>query len=178
LPGDPSIIRHLHDLAALAERATLSRRFPELVLAAAEADAGRGGGAPAGDPATMFAEMLQRLETDPLWAREYEDFVRQVSFAGPGEVIDFAAALAACTQLIAVAMQFSRGTKKMMDRSPAAVSRHMALIRKRDTKPELLVRRLCGAKFRLYQGSCIVLHNLVTACDFRASSEEGAEPGS
>jgi hypothetical protein len=31
----------------------------------------------------MFVEMLQRLETDPLWAREYEDFVRAVSFAGP-----------------------------------------------------------------------------------------------
>jgi hypothetical protein len=43
--------------------------------------------------------MLHRLETDPLWAREYEEFVRQVSFAGPGEVIDFAAALAACTRL-------------------------------------------------------------------------------
>jgi hypothetical protein len=31
----------------------------------------------------MFSEMLHRLETDPLWVREYEDFVRQVSFAGP-----------------------------------------------------------------------------------------------
>ena len=55
----------------------------------------------------MFADMLQRLETDPLWAREYEDFVRAVSFAGPGEAIDFAHALAACIRLIAVA---DRGT--------------------------------------------------------------------
>ena len=28
-----------------------------------------------------------------------EDFVRQVSFAGPGEAIDFGAALAACVRL-------------------------------------------------------------------------------
>jgi hypothetical protein len=26
--------------------------------------------------------MLGQLETDPLWAREYEDFARQISFAG------------------------------------------------------------------------------------------------
>ena len=57
---------------------------------------------PAADPPTMFAEMLQRLETDPLWAREYEDFVQQVSFAGAGEVILFADALAACGRLVKV----------------------------------------------------------------------------
>jgi hypothetical protein len=78
------------------------------VLAAAAADVGRGGeSAAAGDPAVMFAEMLRRLETDPLWAREYEDFVRQVSFAGPGDAIDFAHALAACTRLVAVAYRGS-----------------------------------------------------------------------
>jgi hypothetical protein len=72
------------------------------VRAAAAADVGRGGGAAAGDPVTMFADMLRRLETDALWAREYEDFVRQVSFAGPGEVINFGDALGACLRLIDV----------------------------------------------------------------------------
>jgi len=103
---DPTIVRHLHDLAALERQVASARRFGELLLAAAMADVGRGGeGAVAGDPAAMFAEMLRRLETDPLWAREYEDFVRQVSFAGPGEVIDFAGAVAACTRLVAVAYE-------------------------------------------------------------------------
>jgi hypothetical protein len=96
---DPTIIRHLHDLAALEQHVALAPRFPELVLAAVEADAGRGGGT-AGDAAAMFAEMLRLLETDPLWAREYEEFVRQVSFAGSGEVMDFADALAACSRLV------------------------------------------------------------------------------
>jgi DNA mismatch endonuclease Vsr len=42
----------------------------------------------------------------------------------------------------------------MAGRSPAAVSRHMALIRKRDTRPELMVRRLVwsmGFRYRLYR---------------------------
>jgi hypothetical protein len=53
----------------------------------------------------MFAEMLRRLETDPLWAREYEDFVRQVSFAGAGEEIHFADAVAACARLVKLGLR-------------------------------------------------------------------------
>jgi hypothetical protein len=99
---DPTIIRHLHDLAALEVSVASAPRFPELVLAAAAADVGRGGETvPSGDPAAMFAGMLGRLETDPLWAREYEEFVQQVSFAVAGETIHFAAALTACGRLVA-----------------------------------------------------------------------------
>lgn len=102
---DPTIIRHLHDLAALEQHAASAPRFPELVRAAAAADVGRGGGAAVDDPAAMFTDMLRRLEADALWAREYEDFVRAVSFAGPGEAIDFAHAIAACSRLITVAYE-------------------------------------------------------------------------
>ena len=97
---DPTIVRHLHDLAALERHVASAPHFRDLVIAAAAVDVGRGGGTPAADPATMFADMLHRLETDPLWAREYEDFVRQVSFAGPGEAIHFPDALAACARLV------------------------------------------------------------------------------
>ena len=97
---DPTIIRHLHDLAALEQYAAAAPRFRELVLAAVAADQGRGG-APAIDPVSMFAEMLRRLESDPLWSREYEDFVRSVSFTGPGEVIGFNDARVACIRLVA-----------------------------------------------------------------------------
>jgi hypothetical protein len=101
-PGDdPTIIRHLHDLAALERHVSSAPRFAELVLAAAAGDAGRGRETASGtDPAEMFAEMLRRLETDPLWAREYQEFVRQVSFAGGSEVIHFADALATCSRLV------------------------------------------------------------------------------
>ncbi len=101
---DPTIIRHLHDLAALEQLAAVAPRFGELVKIAVAADEGRGG-APAADPKTMFAEMLRRLETDPLWAREYEEFVRQVSFAEAGREIHFADALAAITRLVRTAYE-------------------------------------------------------------------------
>jgi len=98
---DPTIIRHLHDLAALERHAVSAPRFAELVLAAAAADVDRGQGAEiSANPAMMFAEMLRRLETDPLWAKEYEEFVQQVSFARSGERIDFSDALAACARLV------------------------------------------------------------------------------
>jgi predicted nucleotidyltransferase component of viral defense system len=97
---DATIIRHLHDLAALERYAALAPRFPELVRAAAATDVGRGGGPAADDPAAMFAEMLKRLQNDPLWAREYEDFVAAVSFARSGDEIGFRKALAAAASLI------------------------------------------------------------------------------
>lgn len=96
-------MRHLHDLAALERQVGSAPRFAELVHAAVAADVGRGGErtTPA-DPAVMFADMLRRLETDPLWAREYGDFVRAVSFAGSGEATQFADAVAACKRLISL----------------------------------------------------------------------------
>ena len=49
----------------------------------------------------VIADMLRRVRSR--CAPEYQDFVREVSFAGPGEAIDFVDALAACTRLVAVA---------------------------------------------------------------------------
>ena len=46
--------------------------------------------------------MLYRLSTDKLWADEYAEFVRNVSFAGKDETIVFAAALEAVRRLVNV----------------------------------------------------------------------------
>jgi hypothetical protein len=100
---DPTIIRHLHDLAALGATASASSEFPRLVRGALAADKGRGGEATVpSDPAALFAGMLERLATDRLWASEYEDFVRQVSFADRGDLIGFDQALAALRDLVAL----------------------------------------------------------------------------
>lgn len=100
---DPTIIRHLHDLAALQPVVAASDDFRMLVKNAAADDEGRGGEAVAAiDPAALFVNMLERLETDPLWAAEYRDYVRQVSFADPGELIGFDPALVALKKLIAL----------------------------------------------------------------------------
>jgi hypothetical protein len=70
------------------------------LVATAVAAAKGWGGAAITDTTAMFAQMLRRLETDHLWVMEYEDFVRQVSFAVAGEEIHFADALRACRRLV------------------------------------------------------------------------------
>jgi hypothetical protein len=98
---DPTIIRHLHDLAALKAAVTASTDFVPLVRKAMEGDVGRGGDATASsDPATLLAGMLERLSTDRLWAGEYEAYVDAASFAASDELISFDRALAAVTELV------------------------------------------------------------------------------
>ncbi len=98
---DPTIIRHLHDLAALEGHIVAAPGFIDLVQAAATADASRGGGTAPSDPAARFTAMLDLLRADKLWASEYDEFVGLVSFAGSGETIAFADALAALDRLVA-----------------------------------------------------------------------------
>ena len=83
---------------------TLAIRACSRASLAAEADdAGKGGEAFASSsPAVLFASMLERFATDRLWAAEYEDFVRQVSFADQGELMGFDEALAALRDLVAL----------------------------------------------------------------------------
>jgi len=100
---DPTIIRHLHDLAALKETISASGDFARLALKAMTDDTGRGGEATASsDPAALFAGMLERLSTDRLWAGEYENYVDAVSFARPDEQLGFDVALAAVRDLVAL----------------------------------------------------------------------------
>jgi hypothetical protein len=100
---DPTIIRHLHDLAALKATVAASGDFSRLVRTAMAKDEGRAGdGTASATPQTLFAGMLSRLSADPLWAAEYQDYVGLVSFAAPAELIGFDQALAAVTDLIAL----------------------------------------------------------------------------
>jgi len=98
---DPTIVRHVHDLAALKPHVATSGDFRTLVRKAMADDKGRGGEATASlDPATLFAGMVDRLATDPLWASEYQDYVDAVSFARPDELLGFDAALAAVRDIV------------------------------------------------------------------------------
>ena len=73
---DPTIIRHLQDLAALKGTAAVSEMFVPLVHKAMVADEGRRGQATASSTSTsLFANMLEQLSIDPLWARDYKEFV-------------------------------------------------------------------------------------------------------
>ena len=99
---DPAVIRHLYDLAALESHVGKTAEFAAMVRQIGEKDAGRGGGAAPVDAAKRFALMLGLLQHDKDWAKEYETFVLQVSFAGPGEMISFEDAFAATQRLVAL----------------------------------------------------------------------------
>ena len=96
---DPTIIRHLHDLAALEGTVAGASGFAALAQKTAEDDTGRGGEGVPSNPRERFAAMLELLHNDKLWASEYETFVLQVSFAKEGERISFAEAFAATKRL-------------------------------------------------------------------------------
>lgn len=98
---DPTIVRHLHDLAALESLLTRSAKFGLLVQQAAIEDATRGGGKAPADATERFAAMLEALERDELWAQEYGVFVGRVSFSPEANRIGFEKALEACRRLIA-----------------------------------------------------------------------------
>ena len=107
---DPTIVRHVHDLAALKPHVSASGDFRTLVGKAMADDKGRGGEATASaGPETLFAGMLDRIGTDPLWTTEYQDYVRQVSFAAPNELIGFNQALADIKDLVALVGTGGRG---------------------------------------------------------------------
>lgn len=97
---DPAIIRHLHDLAALESSVVHAPAFKTLVLNVAKEDSDRGGGQAPADPHERFSAMLDRLQSDLLWAKEYDTFVGGVSFAPAEERIAFAEALDAVRRLV------------------------------------------------------------------------------
>lgn len=97
---DPTIIRHLHDLAALEARVATAPAFSSLLMDAVVADTGRGGALAPRKPADRFAQMLKLLATDPLWAADYANFVTDKSFANPNDLIPFSGALAATNRLV------------------------------------------------------------------------------
>lgn len=97
---DPTIIRHLHDLAALESVIAGASGFADLAQKTARDDTGRGGEGVPSNPKERFAAMLDLLHNDELWAFEYETFVLQVSFAKEDERISFAEAFEATKRLV------------------------------------------------------------------------------
>lgn len=96
---DPSIIRHLHDLAALAPSARSNPAFAPLAGRLLEIDSKRTGDRSV-DGVGLLSAMLPAITGDPLWRREYEEFVGAVSFGSATDRISFDQAIAACEGLV------------------------------------------------------------------------------
>ena len=87
---DPTIVRHLHDLAALESAISSDANFPGLLLETLLADSSRGGEITLHlPPAERLSRALSTLMSDPLYVQEYEQFVGAMAFAGESEVPSF-----------------------------------------------------------------------------------------
>jgi hypothetical protein len=105
---DPSLVRHIHDLALLKELTLTNKSFATLVEASMQEDDRRSKNNPsfAGLPMSeKFRQLLTILETDKeAYAREYDLFVRGVSYAAEGDVPDFTAAVEAVHSLVEITL--------------------------------------------------------------------------
>lgn len=104
---DPTVVRHLHDLAILKDRALAHAQFPILVTSLVTKDDGRAKNSPtlAGLPvAEKFRQMLEVLESDLQYEKEYDRFVKGVSYAKEGEIPDFVQTLQAVRELVEIVL--------------------------------------------------------------------------
>ncbi len=102
---DPTIIRHLHDLAALENMITDAEN--DFVLSAKESlerdQNRRGGDIIANMPiADRLTNALNTLKEDELYQKEYEKFVESMSYAVEEELVSFEGAVQALERIIGV----------------------------------------------------------------------------
>ena len=99
---DPTVIRHLHDLAALEASAVAHPSFPKLASRLLLQDATRGNARTKHvslPPDERVAAALKVLNDDPEYRDEYRRFVLDMSYADTSEGLDFDSALAATGRL-------------------------------------------------------------------------------
>lgn len=90
--NDPTIVRHLHDIAAL-EDLLYTKEFIELLQKSYETDKGRGGFINKYTLLEFIKITLKKLTEDKVYKKEYFDFVSSMSYAKDSEVITFEKAL-------------------------------------------------------------------------------------
>lgn len=100
---DPSIVRHIHDLAMLKDRALAYAGFAELVIKSMKDDDSR-----AKRDLTLegkaiqekLAKMLDLLFKDASYPDEYRHFVEDVSYAKTGAIPEFESAVKSLKEII------------------------------------------------------------------------------
>ncbi len=105
---DPSVIRHVHDLAVLKDRALVHTGFAGLVAKSMQEDNNRAKNDPSlegMDTSGKLAKMLGILTEDTEYAEEYRRFVEDVSYAKSGQTPDFETAVQALRLLIDSVLQ-------------------------------------------------------------------------
>ncbi|HSK40773.1 MAG TPA: hypothetical protein VK943_13485, partial [Arenibaculum sp.] len=95
---DGTLVRHLHDLAAIEARIAVDRDFFADAWILMYQDLRRAK-TDTTDLATVIAEIGATLDDNPVWMSEYETFVGHLSYAADQERITFEAARACWNRL-------------------------------------------------------------------------------
>ena len=96
---DATIMRHLHDLAAL-ESLIMNPSFINGVQQSFGVDKGRGGSNREISLLEFADKTLNKLKTDKLYSKEYKNFVDALSYAKEDETISFTSALSAFERIV------------------------------------------------------------------------------
>ena len=102
---DPTVVRHLHDLAALEHYALDHPDFPALLKTRIMEDTSRMKSAPdlaALQPAERVSAVLEILEADPKHLADYREFVAAMCYGREDEIPEFATALSSIRRIAAV----------------------------------------------------------------------------
>jgi predicted nucleotidyltransferase component of viral defense system len=97
--NDGTIMRHLHDLAAL-ENFIMNDDFIKTVYLSFEADKGRGGSNKDVSLPELAKSTLNKLKTEKIYSKEYREFVDALSYAREDEIIGFTKALGSFERIV------------------------------------------------------------------------------
>lgn len=95
----PDLVRHLHDLAMLSDRAIASPHFMELVNRAVSRDDSRAAEVTGLSIQEKISRAIEILATDLAYSLEYEKFVKGMSYAGENVVPSYDTAIDRMRQL-------------------------------------------------------------------------------
>ncbi|MBL7802308.1 MAG: nucleotidyl transferase AbiEii/AbiGii toxin family protein [Saprospiraceae bacterium] len=104
---DPAIVRHIHDLAVLENHVKDDARFPRLVAVSMQLDNDtllKNKPAFGSSNAEKFEQMLSILTQEAEYRKEYDQFVKGVSYAPEGAEPDFDTALGAVSRLTQIVL--------------------------------------------------------------------------
>lgn len=96
---DATIMRHLHDLAAM-ESIILNDDFIKSLQQSFDVDKGRGGSSKDILLPEFAEKTLKKLKTDKIYSKEYKEFVDALSYANEDETIGFGNALSAFERIV------------------------------------------------------------------------------
>lgn len=97
----PDVVRHLHDLAKLSERVSMSPDFNNLARETIERDAKRSTTLTGFSTTEKLSKLMSILKTDPKYPQEYQAYVKEMSYNQDTPFLSFEVALKKLSFMVA-----------------------------------------------------------------------------